>query len=211
MITEAESRTKSQRRERILDGAFEVFLREGIMNASMESIAREAGVSRRTLYRYYESRDELAFTLELKIIDDYFQFDEKIKKHLKGTGAVKIRNYLRVSLKEIIRNSRSIRFTCEFDINFRGKYPEGPLPLQFVKILKARGGLLTDLLEEGIADGSVKKSLPPAVISQSVEQSLLGLAQRILFRGEHLEEESGITPEDMLKWQIQLLCDGLET
>ncbi len=43
----------------ILSGARRVFLREGFAAASTDVIAREAGVSKRTLYSYYPSKEEL--------------------------------------------------------------------------------------------------------------------------------------------------------
>lgn len=47
------------KREQVLEGARRVFLREGFAAASTDIIAREAGVSKRTLYAYYPSKEEL--------------------------------------------------------------------------------------------------------------------------------------------------------
>ncbi|MGB3633224.1 MAG: TetR/AcrR family transcriptional regulator [Rubrobacteraceae bacterium] len=47
------------KREQILSGAKRVFLREGFAATSTDVIAREAGVSKRTLYAYYPSKEEL--------------------------------------------------------------------------------------------------------------------------------------------------------
>jgi AcrR family transcriptional regulator len=47
------------KREQILSGAKKVFLREGFAATSTDVIAREAGVSKRTLYAYYPSKEEL--------------------------------------------------------------------------------------------------------------------------------------------------------
>ena len=47
------------KRVQILDGARRVFLREGFAAASTDVISREAAVSKRTLYAYYPSKEEL--------------------------------------------------------------------------------------------------------------------------------------------------------
>lgn len=47
------------KRTQILTGARQVFLREGYAAASTEVIATESGVSKRTLYAYYPSKEEL--------------------------------------------------------------------------------------------------------------------------------------------------------
>ena len=47
------------KREQILSGARRVFLRDGFAAASTDAIAAEAKVSKRTLYVYYPSKEEL--------------------------------------------------------------------------------------------------------------------------------------------------------
>jgi AcrR family transcriptional regulator len=47
------------KREQILDGAKRVFMRLGFDAASMNDITREAGVSKGTIYVYFQSKDDL--------------------------------------------------------------------------------------------------------------------------------------------------------
>ena len=47
------------KRDQIIAGARNVFLREGFAATSTDTLAREAGVSKRTLYAYYPSKEEL--------------------------------------------------------------------------------------------------------------------------------------------------------
>lgn len=47
------------KRKQIIDGACRVFLAQGFDAASMGAIAREAGVSKGTLYVYFKSKEEL--------------------------------------------------------------------------------------------------------------------------------------------------------
>jgi AcrR family transcriptional regulator len=49
----------SAKRRQIMDGAREVFLSAGFDGASMNDVARVAGVSKGTLYAYFNSKDEL--------------------------------------------------------------------------------------------------------------------------------------------------------
>jgi TetR/AcrR family transcriptional repressor of mexJK operon len=52
--------TRAQaKRGQILAGAREVFLRDGFAAASTDDISRKAGVSKRTLYAYYPSKEDL--------------------------------------------------------------------------------------------------------------------------------------------------------
>lgn len=55
----ADTRADSIKRRQIIDGARDVFLTHGFDAASMGAIARAAGVSKGTLYVYFESKEEL--------------------------------------------------------------------------------------------------------------------------------------------------------
>jgi AcrR family transcriptional regulator len=48
-----------EKARQILDGAREIFLRDGFDGASMNDIAKAAGVSKGTLYVYFQSKDQL--------------------------------------------------------------------------------------------------------------------------------------------------------
>ena len=52
-------RNAERKRDAILDGAREVFMTYGFGGASMDAIAEAAGVSKMTLYRYFDSKEAL--------------------------------------------------------------------------------------------------------------------------------------------------------
>ena len=56
---EAAANDGSAKRRQIMDGARQVFLSAGFDGASMNDIARAAGVSKGTLYAYFNSKDHL--------------------------------------------------------------------------------------------------------------------------------------------------------
>jgi AcrR family transcriptional regulator len=51
---------------RILDGAFDCICEIGLGRTTMEDVARAAGVSRQTVYRYFPSKDHLILALVLR-------------------------------------------------------------------------------------------------------------------------------------------------
>ena len=54
---------ESAKRQQIIDGARQVFLAQGFDAASMNDIARTAGVSKGTLYVYFENKEKLFQTI----------------------------------------------------------------------------------------------------------------------------------------------------
>jgi AcrR family transcriptional regulator len=75
----APERQDSAKRRQILAGAREVFLAQGFDAASMGEIARRAGVSKGTLYVYFDSKEQLFETVtrdECKVqAEQVFQLD----------------------------------------------------------------------------------------------------------------------------------------
>jgi AcrR family transcriptional regulator len=53
------ARTESAKRRQIIEGAREIFMRDGFDGASMNEITRAAGVSKGTVYAYFPSKEAL--------------------------------------------------------------------------------------------------------------------------------------------------------
>lgn len=73
----SDARVRGDRRrptaDRILDAAMRVLGRKGARGTSMEDVAREAGVTRMTVYRHYASRDELMQAITSREMARYYQ------------------------------------------------------------------------------------------------------------------------------------------
>jgi TetR/AcrR family fatty acid metabolism transcriptional regulator len=54
---------RSDKRERILDGALKAFARKGFYNTKVSEIASEAGVADGTIYLYFKNKDDLLISL----------------------------------------------------------------------------------------------------------------------------------------------------
>ena len=52
-------RSRLETRARILDAAYGLFWRQGFLRVGMDDIAARAGVTKRTLYQHFSSKDDL--------------------------------------------------------------------------------------------------------------------------------------------------------
>ncbi len=97
MKTTNRSQQKERTRQKLLQAAFDVFTRHGIMQSRMEDIAREAGVSHGTVFVHFKSQEDLIET----VVSHYGKeiaarthdlsqsgasLDEVLGAHLKGIG-----------------------------------------------------------------------------------------------------------------------------
>lgn len=74
---------KAERHQRILTAAQEVFAKEGFRNAEVKTIATRAGVGKATIYKHFESKEDLL----LSIVKSQFEAIRDIAlTHLVGPG-----------------------------------------------------------------------------------------------------------------------------
>jgi TetR/AcrR family transcriptional regulator of autoinduction and epiphytic fitness len=74
-MPQSKNRDKSKKRETILNGAIDVFISMGYELASMDKIAETAGVSKRTVYNHFGSKENLFQA----IVDDFLSQRQSLK------------------------------------------------------------------------------------------------------------------------------------
>jgi AcrR family transcriptional regulator len=79
---------------RILEGAEHLFMRFGVRSISMDEVARHLAMSKKTLYQYFDNKDELVFQVAVRASDrdcqDWLSMHDqfKAKSALEETMAV---------------------------------------------------------------------------------------------------------------------------
>lgn len=152
-----------QRRKYILDIAEELFFLKGYDDVSMNDIAREVGLNKSVIYRYFKNKESLYFAIVLrgtKLFNKMFK--EKVK--LQETGIEKLEEAGRAYF-EFYKNypdyhdaylySRSKRFELK-EIEYA---PE--IDLLTKDIMK----IICDAIQEGIDDGTIRKGIKPMEVA----------------------------------------------
>lgn len=146
--------TDPQKRQQILDGAGRVFSTLGFDVASMSDVAREAGVSKATLYVYYEDKEHLFAAIcaekrdrNISELISLLDTSGPLAETLTAFGAECIR---RVSQPNVVANHRIvIGVTQRMPELGQELYRAGPLRLcaalsKYLEQHQARGALRMD-------------------------------------------------------------------
>lgn len=103
--TPAESRRearKEQRRLEIIDAALKVFARDGFALSKMDTVADEAGISKGTLYLYFDSKDAL---FEGMVREKMLPLLDKLQSEILATeGNLSAEETLRFHMRFFYRN-----------------------------------------------------------------------------------------------------------
>ena len=150
-MSKPKERDKSKKRAIILDGAIDVFIDMGYELASMDKIAETAGVSKRTIYNHFGSKDHL-FQV---IVEDFLAQRQNLKTIKYDAGKTLEEQLLAFINAEIflidspkrLGLSRSMTITFLSDLDYAretvSKYP----PVF---------GMFLDWLKEAKEDGKIK-------------------------------------------------------
>jgi len=201
---------KEKRKRNILDVARDAFMSEGIMKTTMDGIAKRAKITRRTLYRYYKTKEELAFEIEIMLFKELYDFQNEIFEQLVGNGLEKIELFLNEMADYVEKNPNVIKFSGEFDYYFKGEYPYLELTERFKNMISSNDYMMEDLIFEGQKDGSIRPDIDPVLTGLTINNVLLSLSQRVLIREKHLDVEQDRASREMIKHQFQLFLFSLE-
>jgi len=203
------SSERTKKLEHILDVAANLFVEKGLAETTMSEMAAAAGVSRRTLYRYYASKEDLAFAVEGRIFSRFYQDFEKNLGELSGNGYEKLNLLLKSLPRYIQSHKKEVKFTGVFDHYFAGEYPGSPESEKFIQMIQEDGNPLAHLIREGIVDGSIRKNVDAFLAARTIGNTIISLAQRMIIRGHHIEKEQGVAPGAILEQLMDMLMVSL--
>jgi AcrR family transcriptional regulator len=194
----------------ILKEAKALFLSIGLRNTEMKAIAQKVGIGRGTLYRYYQHKEQLAFIVTVDILNDLLNESFSVAIGAELTGYEKLKLFSEKYIDMLINNENIIGYLTEFDRMFEREYPSYPEAESFVKRLNTHFKLISKYIIEGIEDKSIQTDEDPLAFTSVLVNTILGLAQRVLVRKEHIQQEQGISGPLIVRKAGELLLSTIK-
>lgn len=201
---------KEKRKEEIVNSAWKLFLDNGFGETTMANIAYEAKISRKTLYQYFNSKEEITFEIEIKLFKTYNKIMEDLLPNLEGTGYEKLIKYFEVVDTNLDKFKDAIKFTGIFDYNIKPNYPNIPLIEKFMGVIKQSNSYLENIIAEGVDDGSIKKNIDSKLTANTISDSWLCLSHKIFNRKENLDKIQDTDSRLMITHQMNLFLEALK-
>ena len=108
---------KDERREKIIDVAFRLFVNKKIESVTMGEIAKEAGIGRATLFRYFPGKLELVIAVNTKEWKEYFdELDQK--RPMSSVGDIPAIGRLIFTLDSFIEMYQTHKALLRYNDNF---------------------------------------------------------------------------------------------
>jgi AcrR family transcriptional regulator len=142
-------KTSVQLKQDIIKASFDLFMRYGIKSVTMDDIARELGISKKTLYQYVSNKAEL---IEQKCMTE----------EIRSTSSDALEEMLRIG-RYVVEKLRSMSPTTVYDLR---KY-YGTIWKRMESQMKQHVyGVISDNIERGIRQGIYRSELNPEIIAR---------------------------------------------
>ncbi|MCA9936645.1 MAG: TetR/AcrR family transcriptional regulator [Ardenticatenaceae bacterium] len=187
-----------ERKSQILDAAEAVFMQKGFENARMEDIAQGAGLSKGTLYLYYNSKDELI----VAILDRIFERDFTEMENLDVTGMTAVAaiwQFVAFATAETSAMLHLLPIAYEYlSLAFRNETVQAALKQYFNQYLD----ILLPLIQHGINTGEFRQ----------VDAKEIAIAIGAIFEGTIIlwvYDKSLVDPIQNTRTSLELLLEGI--
>jgi AcrR family transcriptional regulator len=201
-------------REKILVAAEALFIEKGFFDVQMKALAVAVGISRNSLYRYFQDKNDLGYAVlgvVFNRIESRFHLlltDPVLNAGLCG------REQLRIVLKTGFLNEdlrADFSFMAEFDAHFSGsRIPPDFQSRVGTSVSTSMWSRVGEIVATGIADGSIRQDFSQSALETLVLYSMKALQGHILLRRSALVGLSSDEVNQLVPNLITVLIDGLK-
>jgi len=189
----------------IVEEAKKLFLSSSITEVKMKDIANTVGIGEATLYRYFETKENIVMRVAVKMAiethNEYFSFNEN------ESGFTQIEKFYNAYLEVFTKNPGYFKFIKELDafvLSLKGveksEYQEE------IDIYKED---FNRIYEKGLEDKSIKALEDPETFYYASTHSLINLCMS-LSSGEKIAQDRKINKTKEIELIISLILNSLK-
>ena len=205
-------RRTQQREQKILEAAMALFCEKGLEETSIDEIAGRAGVGSATIYRYYETKAQLAIQSGVeywkKIAQQYLNLKE-IKGYSDMTGLKQLECIMDALVMIFEKERGFLKYLQEFEVFVRRYEIDMERLAAYEESIMSLKPRVTDALEKGLQDGTLSFEWSPNEVCYSLAHTAFGVMKRFAWNGSMLELDSQVELILQVKIAIKLLIRGL--
>lgn len=211
---------KNERISHIIECSFGLFSEKGIENISMNEIASQAEIGVASLYRYFQTKEDLAvqvavyaWQIEEKIFHNVFSSEEF--KNLSGYG--QIAELLELFQEAVISQESFFRFTYYFDSFVAKAKIDDEKFKPYEEIVDSVNLIVINAFKKGISDGTIKYQKGNPVLDETLEiemcftvmHTLFTMVQKLSVSGELLGLDRAVDARRQIEILSSILLESL--
>lgn len=207
-IVERRLRDKERRVKEIVTSARQLFLSKGYLSTTMLDIAEQAELSRRTIYLYFKSKEEISFIL---ILESFSTILKELTAAAKAdvNGAAQLVAMKRRYIDFYKNDFEQFYFTLFFDYKLTIESFSDAEAKECIQIVKDICSLFVTVLKKGNSDGSLKVNGELRTVAFTLMTIIHSTMQKVASRRELIDELLDYKELDLIENMFQILYSSL--
>lgn len=180
------ARRKAQRPQEILHAAFDEFVERGYTAARIEDVAKRAGVTKGTIYLYFQNKEELFQDVVRKLSQPIFDEEQFLKEHKDRSCDELVRLFLDTFYEHMTVNPYS-REILRFLISDGRHFPELTAS-HYEEFVQPTLTMFEHILEKGVREGVFQTQTANYISHILLSPALTMTIDKLLTGGTKLPE-----------------------
>jgi AcrR family transcriptional regulator len=201
---------RQTRKALVAQAAFDVFCRSGIEGTTMVMVAEAAGVGVASVYRYYETKFDLALATALWVWESRIHplLPQTVTEY--PTGFERIQALLSVILTLMEGDADVLRFLEYFDNFVVSQHIPADKLSDYNRSLEKAKPLVIEAFTKGQLDGSIRPDRDGVEFYYVTARTLMSLAQKLILRGHVVESDDMIGVQNQVQFVIDMAMHYLK-
>lgn len=202
--------SRQHRKALVAQAAFDVFCRNGIEGTTMQMVADAAQVGVASVYRYYETKFDLALATALWVWDS--RIHPRLPQTLQNNhrGFERIQALLSVILTLLEEDADVLRFLEYFDNFVVSQHIPSDRLTEYNRSLEKAKPMVIEAFELGQRDGSIRSDRDGVAFYYVTARTLMSLAQKLILRGHVVESDDILSAQTQVQFVIQMAMHYLK-
>ncbi|MCX6183051.1 MAG: TetR/AcrR family transcriptional regulator [Bacteroidetes bacterium] len=183
-------------KDRIIDESIQLFVKHGIRSVTMDEIAKQCGISKRTLYENFKDKEELLIHCVEKIHEMKRKHHEEIVKTSDNVIEV-----LLTKITQMMKDASQLKPAFHKEIN---KYYPSVAEIQQKFFKEFAANEIHRFIKEGISQGLFRKELNVEIVTDL----LMGQIQYVI---NELSENTKYSFVEIFKTMMLSFARGIST
>jgi AcrR family transcriptional regulator len=199
---------KAQKKEAFIKAAEDLFVEKGFENTSIEEIVKRAGLTKRTLYQYFQSKEDLYYAVALGGARQLYEASIAALEHGGNTREkIRLANLAHLNFyKEHLNLFQILNY-----IPANKENSEASPYFQQIKVLDGQRMLhLSSLMAAGASDGSINSKLDMKKAVFFGFFSAFSLLYTVAFTDKSIWNALSIDEDEFLKFCFDLYMNALK-
>lgn len=214
-LAEERDGQKNARIERILLASFSLFSHNGFDSIAMTDIAKEAEIGVASLYRYFETKDEIAIRTAIWAWESQEKLIQPIlysSDYFSKSGIEQLSQIFDLFCKLFQNEPDFFRYIYFFDAYIVCQKISSDRLISYQKVIQAVQKIIGNAIHKGIEDGSISKEYKDCETQLyfSLMHTFFSVSQKLTLSGKMLKMDQTNDGVQQLKLLGKILLGGIK-